>query len=204
MTRLFTLLLVLTSATPALADEVFSAVPPETITPWYLPRGAFLGTFFFGGAVTPQVRVQWEWNVVQETRDAFVIVLEGGGGYAVARPTIELASGDPAKMTFFYQHTVMAGFAYRGQFANGFNVGVQGLTGPLWYGARFDNQPTEGWLTGMVEGRVQLGWRVGPLVLGVSGGLGTPYAKPLRRLSADYVTGVVLGVFADWRVGPNR
>jgi hypothetical protein len=205
MTRVFAVVLLLVTATPALGDEVFMPPPPESITPWYLPRGVFLGTFVFGGAVTPQVRVQWEWTVVQEQRDAFAIILEGGGGYALARPSIELNASENAQMTFFYQHMVMAGFAYRGEWANGLHIGVQGLTGPLWYGARFDNVlAKEGRLTGLVEGRAQVGLRLGPVVLGVSGGLGTPYQKPLRTFSADYVTGVVLGLFLDWRVAPRR
>ncbi len=203
MSRVLAFLLLLATSVPARAELVSTAAPTPP-TPWYLPRGVFLGTFIFNGAVTPELRVQWEWTLVQEPRDSFVAILEGGGGYAIARPSIALASQDQAQMTFFYQHMVTLGLAYRGEWANGLHVGAQAITGPFWYGARYDNLPTEGRLTGVVEGRFQIGKRLGPVVLGVSAGLGTPYAKPLRTFSVDYLAGFVGGVFLDWRIVPPK
>jgi hypothetical protein len=50
-----------------------------------------------------------------------------------------------------------------------------------------------------MEGRIQLGYRLGPVVLGVSGGYGEPFSYRRRSLSRQFVGGALFGFFADWR-----
>jgi hypothetical protein len=134
--------------------------------------------------------VQWQLTLFQDRRDALVFVLEGGGGYAV---------GLPDTVDAFYEHTVMVGGAYRNQSPSGFHWGFQVTGGPLWYGAHLRDLPDERSTVGLVEGRVHLGYQVGRVAFGVSGGYGEPFSHRRRRAASAYLGGLLVGLFADWR-----
>src|SRR5260370_35681870 len=57
----------------------------EFPTPAYLPRSAFVGTYV-NGAVTPQLRFQWELTLIQRRVPALVVVREVGGGAGSVLP----------------------------------------------------------------------------------------------------------------------
>jgi hypothetical protein len=166
------------------------AAHAQPSTPAWLPRGAFVGTYARAGAVTPQARVQWQWTLIQDRKDALVLVAEGGGGWAAALPDTVDA---------FYEHTLMVGGAYRNQSPSGFHWGFQVTGGPLWYGAHLREVPDERYTVGLVEGRVHLGYQVGRVALGVSGGYGEPFGHRRRSVASRHLGGLLVGVFADWR-----
>ncbi len=159
-------------------------------TPFWLPRGALLGTYVRAGAVTPQARLQWQFTLVRERTDGLVLLLEGGVGFAAARPE---------GMDAFYEHTLMIGGGYRNQQPSGLHWGFQVTGGPLWYGAHLSDLPDERYTAGLVEGRVHLGYQVGRVALGVSAGYGEPFNFRRRSVARQFLGGVLLGFFADWR-----
>lgn len=178
--------------------------PPDAKTeakaggvPWYVPRAAFAGVFY-NVTWTPQLRATWELTLIQARNDAFLVFFEAGGGYAVWMPSF-FGSGSDA-MTLFYQHTALAGVAYQALYKSGLSWGFQVGTGPVFYGARIENAPRENLITGWVEGRVQLGWRVGKLTYGLSGGYANLYNAPRRGVqSGTFVGGFLGGIYMDWR-----
>jgi hypothetical protein len=193
----------LAAAPAARAQDVGEEVgaPPRrhvSPTPWWLPRGASLGTYFAPDTLTPQLRLQWQWTVIQERVDAFVLVFEGGGGWAVAR-TQQAGLQDDATMRMLYQHPLLAGVAYRGTRPSGLHLGGHVLTGPLFYGARFDSLPAEDRVVGVLEARVQAGWKLGAAVYGLSLGYASAYGRPARSYAYPYIGGFTFGLFADWR-----
>jgi hypothetical protein len=167
-------------------------------TPFWLPRAAFLGTYLRRGAVTPQPRIQWQATFFEDRQDALVLLLEGGIGYAAVLPDTAVPGYD-IPMQSFYEHTVMMGLGYRNQSPEGFHWGFQVTGGPLWYGAHLTNVEDERYTAGLVEGRVQLGYTFGPVVLGVSGGYGEPFSYSKHSVARLFAGGVLLGLFADWR-----
>ncbi|MFL5346385.1 MAG: hypothetical protein ACJ8AT_16480 [Hyalangium sp.] len=167
-------------------------------TPFWLPRAAFLGTYLRGGAVTPQPRLQWQFTFFEDRQDALVFLLEGGIGYAVALPDTAIEGYDIPIHTF-YEHTVMTGFGYRNQDREGIHWGFQVTGGPLWYGAHLTNVDNEHYTVGLVEGRIQVGYTFGPVVLGVSGGYGEPFSYSKHSVARLFAGGALLGLFADWR-----
>jgi hypothetical protein len=167
-------------------------------TPAWLPRAAFLGTYVRGGAITPQARVQWEVAFFEKRKDALVLMLEGGGGWAARLPDTALQGFD-APVASFYAHTVMAGVGYRNQAPEGLHWGFQVTAGPVWYGAHFRDLPHEKESAGMMEGRIHVGYRVGTAVLGVAGGYGEPFSFRRRSISRQFLGGALFGFFADWR-----
>jgi hypothetical protein len=167
-------------------------------TPFWLPRGAFLGTYLRGGAVTPQPRLQWQFTFFEDRQDALTVLVEGGIGYAVVLPDTAVQGYDIPIHTF-YEHTLMTGFGYRNQSRDGFHWGFQVTGGPLWYGAHLTNVDNEHYLAGLVEGRVHIGYEFGPVVLGVSGGYGEPFSYSKHSVARLLAGGVLLGFFADWR-----
>jgi len=167
-------------------------------TPFWLPRGAFLGTYIRHGAITPQPRLQWEFTFFEDRKDSLVALVEGGIGYAVVRPDTALEGYDVPVYTF-YEHTAMVGLGYRNDSPDGLHWGFQVTGGPFWYGAHLGNLDNEHYTVGLVEGRIQIGHTVGPLVLGVSGGIGEPFSFSKHSVARFMAGGVLLGLFADWR-----
>jgi hypothetical protein len=181
-------------------SEAPAEPPAEAVfgSPAWLPRGAFLGTYIRNGAVTLQPRVQWQLTFFQDRKDALVLLLEGGVGYAAALPDTAVQGAD-VPVDAFHAHSLMVGAGYRNQSPSGLHWGFQVTSGPLWYGAHFRGLPDERHLAGLVEGRVHLGHRVGPLVLGGSVGYGEPFNFRRSSVARQYAGGLLLGLFADWR-----
>jgi len=166
-------------------------------TPPYLPRAAFVGTYI-KTAVTPQLRFQWEFTLLQRRVDALVLVLEGGGGYGLALPNNLGPSGTLA-MTRLYQLTALAGVGYRADEPGGWHWGVQVATGPLFYGSRFNDSSTEDSVWPMVEARAQIGLRAGLTVYGIAIGYALMYPGLNQTNTTPLLGGFMVGVFADRR-----
>lgn len=196
---LFCLLLVLGSASTALAQEAEAPKLHTSPTPAWLPRGAYLGTYTRGGAVVPQVRLQWQLTMFQDRRDALVFLVEGGLGRAVALPDIQIFGGPTVPFKSFYSHTAMAGAGYRNQNPSGWHWGFQVTTGPVWFGSRFEGFANEDHVGGLIEGRVHVGRQLDKVALGLSVGYGEAFGVGRRNLSRNYLGGMLLGFFADWR-----
>lgn len=167
-------------------------------TPVWLPRGALLGTYLRKGAVTPQVRLQWQFTLYQARKDALVLLAEGGLGYAVGFPDT-VVEGFDAPMDSLYENTLMVGGGYRNQSPGGVHWGFQVTAGPMWYGAHFRDLPDERYTVGLLEGRIHIGHQLGPLVLGASVGYGEPFNFKRRSIARQYTGGFLMGIFADWR-----
>jgi hypothetical protein len=196
----FLLLFLATAGPAAAAPELKPVAPPPEAqgVPWYVPRAAFGGTFY-NVTWTPQLRLAWEVAIIQSKNDAMLAFFEGGGGYAVWMPRIFGLNGQDA-MTFFYQHTAMLGLAYQARYSNGLCWGFQVGTGPVFYGARIENLPTENIVAGWVEGRAHVGWRFGKITYGISAGYANLYNPPRRtQQSGSFVAGPVGGFYMDWR-----
>jgi len=178
------------------APELPNRTPP--VVPLYLPQAVYVGAFLNDALLTPQVRLQWEWNLVRTHHDAFVFYAEGGGGYAISFPHNLGATGQDA-MQYFYEHTVEAGIAYRAVYENGFAWGFHVGTGPVFYGARIQNAPTENFLTGWVEGGAQIGLKAGPVVYGLALRYANLYDPPRHSTAGLYVGGFNLSLYAEWR-----
>jgi len=167
-------------------------------TPVWLPRGAYLGTFLRGGAVTPQVRLQWQATLFEQRKDGIVLLLEGGVGWAAALPDTAIKGFD-APIHSLYEHPVLFGVGYRNQDPEGFHWGFQVAGGPVWYGAHYRDLPVERESAGLMEGRIHLGYRVGQGVVGVSGGFAEPFSYKRRSVARQFLGGAQFGFFADWR-----
>jgi hypothetical protein len=168
-------------------------------TPAWLPRGVFLGTQLRGGAVTPNLRVQWELTFFQDRKDAWVLILEGGVGWAAALPDTALENFY-LPVTAYYEHTAQIGFGYRNHLPGGAHWGFQVTSGPTFYGAHFKTQPKDQRTAGTVQGRFQIGYEtLSNVGLGVAIGYSEPYGLKNRSFARELVGGVNLGFFADWR-----
>lgn len=195
---LFFLVFGLSTAAVAQPEEPSAAPRRSGGTPVWLPRGAFLGSYVRKGAVTPQARLQWQVTFFEKRKDALVLLLEGGGGWAARLPETALQGFD-APIASFYEHTLMLGVGYRNQAPEGLHWGFQVTAGPVWYGAHYRHLPHERQSAGLMEGRIHVGYRVGPAVLGVSGGYGEPFSFRRRSVSRQFLGGALFGFFADWR-----
>lgn len=189
-------LLTLGAGSAALAQDE-GPLRHQSPTSAWLPRGAFLGTYLRNGAVVPQARLQWQFTLFQDRKDALVFLLDGGLGFGASLPDSALEDADlPFKS--FYAHTVMAGGAYRNHRGPGWHWGFQVTAGPVWYGARYEGA-TEDRVGGLLEGRFHLGRQFRQWGAGVSVGYGEPFSVARRSVAKEYVGGVLLGLFADWR-----
>lgn len=191
------LLLALCASAPA-AAQLARREQRVSPTPAWLPRAVYLGTYVAGGAVTPQLRAQWELTLIQERIDAFVLLFEVGGGYALERPS-NAGPGGNLPLKQLYEHPALAGFGYRGSWPSGWHAGAHVLAGPMVYGAKYALLPPEQRTAGLVDGRLQLGHSVGPLVLGAALGYGEAFGVSRRSNALQYLGGVSFGLFADWR-----
>jgi hypothetical protein len=166
-------------------------------TPAYLPRAAFIGTYV-NTALTPQLRFQWELTLIQREKNALVVLLEGGGGYGLLLPS-SLGPGGSLSMTRLYQLTALAGVGFRADEADGWHWGGQLATGPLFYGARFNDRSTEDSVWPMLEARAQLGLRYGSTVYGIAVGYAFTYPGLTRSVTTPFLAGPMVGFFADRR-----
>ncbi len=169
----------------------------EFPTPPYLPRAAFVG-IYLRTAVTPQLRIQWELTLMQRRVHALVLVLEGGGGYGIALPK-NLDPTGTVSMTRLYQLTLLAGIGIRADEPSGWQWGGQIATGPLFYGARYNDASSKDAVWPMVEARAQIGLRFGSSVYGISVGYALPYPGQTETRTTPFLGGWMLGLFADRR-----
>ncbi|WP_164018748.1 hypothetical protein [Pyxidicoccus trucidator] len=186
----------LTSVAHAQPERPTEHVSP---TPAWLPRGLFLGTTIREGAVTPRVKVQWQFTFYQERKDAFALLLEGGLGWAVGFP-------DPrpdmphTSLGSFYEHSAQVGIGYRNHLPNDVHWGFQVTGGPVFYGAHFDGGlPADHRSAGIVEGRIHLGYQLGATAVGLAVGYSEPFGLKRRSLGRYFVGGPMVGLFVDWR-----
>ena len=171
---------------------------PEFSTPPWLPRSAQLGTFIRGGAVLPEARLQWQWVFFQGRSDVLAVLLEPGAAIAAVKPATVVEDED-VPMTSLQLYSLVAGVGYRSRLESGLEWGFQLGTGPAWSRARFRGRNEESALVGLLEGRLQLGYRLGPSSLGVTVGYGDPYNYRRSSLARPYVGGLQLGLYGDWR-----
>ena len=174
--------------------------PPESPTPAWLPRSAFLGTFIRNGAIVPEARVQWQILFFQGRSDVLALIIEPTAAAALVRPDT-VVEGDNVPLTSLQFYSLQVGVGYRSRRPSGLEWGFQLGTGPAWYGARFrgGGKDRESYFVGLLDGRAQLGYRFGSLSLGVAVGYGDPYNYRRTSLARPYVGGPQVGLYADWR-----
>ncbi|MFB1478795.1 hypothetical protein [Corallococcus sp. RDP092CA] len=195
------LALVSTSARAQLSRDATDLRGHVSPTPAWLPRGVFLGAQFNNGAIIPNLHLQWELTLFQDRKDAWIAILDGGVGWAASLPDTALSRVNlDLPVTSYYEHTLQAGFGYRNHLPGKIHWGFQVTAGPTFYGAHFTTQPPDRRVAGTVQGRFQLGYQL-PRDVGV--GVAVNYAEPFglknRSLARDFVGGVNVGFFADWR-----
>ncbi|ATB34347.1 hypothetical protein [Melittangium boletus] len=174
-------------------------VPPQSPTPAWLPRGAFLGTSLRRGAVVPEARLQWQLPFFHHFEDTLSLLIEPTAAVAASRPaTLLSGDGSLAALQFY---SLMVGVGYTSQQPTGVQWGFQLGTGPMWYRARFtgSTKAQESYVVGHLDGRARIGYRFGPIGLGVAVGYGDPYNYKRASLARPYIGGLQLGVYADWR-----
>ena len=188
---------------PAFAQRI--AEKPPALVPAYLPREVAFLTFFQNGNVTPQLRIAWHIPVVQQRIDSLNIIVEGGGGWAVGKRSVTNENADPP-VTELHQWQILAGIAYEGDWAQGWHVGGRITAGVSIFGANYVNPIAgdppihEGTSTaGTVEGRLEGGYRVGRVVIGLTIGVTQPWNKDPRLYSPNDIGGFSGGIFFNWR-----
>jgi len=188
---------------PVFAQRV--AEKPPSLVPAYLPREIAILTFFQNGNITPQLRIAWHIPVVQQRIDSLNIIIEGGGGWAVSKRSATNENQDPP-LTELHQWQVLAGISYEGDWAQGWHVGGRVTAGVSIFGANYQN-PIPGGVpihedtstAGTVEGRLEGGYRVGRVVIGVTVGVTQPWNKDPRLYSPNDIGGFSAGLFFNWR-----
>ena len=194
---LFTLCL-----SPAARAQRPAPPPPESSSPAWLPRGAMVGTSIRGGAVAPQVRLNWQVPFYRGRRDSLSLLIEPMAAYTVAFPsTLDEDDDVPGTLDSLRFYSLLAGVAYRSRRGAGFEWGFQIGTGPAWYSARFSgaSKDKESYFVGLLDGRAQIGYNFGRISAGVAVGYGDPYNYRRSSLARPYVGGLQLGFYADWR-----
>ena len=173
-------------------------------TPAWLPRAAFLGTSLEGGAIVPQVRLQWQLLFYEARRDSLGLFIEP----LAARPCSPLVprggpvrTVPPGTFTRLSLYSLVMSLGYTNRQESGLEWGFQVGTGPAWYEARFQgsSKAQESYWVGLLDGRLRLGYHPGPVSFGVSVGYSSPYNYKRSSLAHAYVGGLQLGLYADWR-----
>jgi hypothetical protein len=174
--------------------------PPESPTPAWLPRAAFLGTYLRNGAVVPEARVQWQLPFFRGRLDSLSLVIEPTAALAAAFPA-SLVENEDVRLTSLRLYSLMLGVGYVSRRESGLEWGFQFGTGPAWYSARFTggSKDRESYFIGLLGGRAQVGYRFGPISLGVAVGYSDPYNHKRTSLARGHVGGLQLGLYADWR-----
>jgi len=185
---------------PAYAQRV--AEKPPSLVPFWLPREVAFLTFFENGNITPELRIAWHIPVVQQRIDSLNIIVEGGGGWAAGKRSVENENGDPP-LTSLSQWHIHAGASYEGDWASGWHVGARVTAGVTLFTANYvlngvaRHEGTSS--AGTVEGRLEGGYRIGRVVLGLSLGVLQPWSRDPQLFSANDIGGVSGGIFANWR-----
>ncbi|RKH06145.1 hypothetical protein D7V97_23025, partial [Corallococcus sp. CA053C] len=114
--------------------------------------------------------------------------------------TTEVAGLYLVPVSSYYEHTAQVGFGYRNHLPGLAHWGFQVTSGPTFYGAHFANLlAPDRRIAGTVQGRVQVGYQLRDLGLGIALGYAEPFGLKKRSFARDFVGGVNLGFFADWR-----
>ena len=176
------------------------APPKDSSPPAWLPRGALLATSLREGAVTPEVRLQWQLPFFHRGQDMLGLLLEPTASFAAVRPT-SLTLDEKASLRSLQFYSLMVGVGYTKRAETGLEWGFQINTGPAWYQARFTGggRAQESYFVGMLDGRARIGYRFAPIGLGVTVGYGDPYNYRRTSLARPYIGGLQFGLYADWR-----
>ncbi|HET9156804.1 MAG TPA: hypothetical protein VFN91_09070 [Myxococcaceae bacterium] len=172
--------------------------------PAYLPREIALLTFFQNGNISPGFRIAWHIPVVQQRIDSLNIIIEGGGAWAVKKRDAINENADPV-LTHLHQWQALAGIAYEGDWAAGWHIGGRVTAGVSIFSGNYIDPNTGAPLhedtstAGTVEGRLEGGYRVGRVVIGVTIGVTQPWSKDARLYSPNDIGGFSGGLFFNWR-----
>jgi hypothetical protein len=163
-----------------------------------------VGTYFRRGVIAPEARVQWQVPFYRGHADSLSLLFEPMAALAVAFPDPNLPPGpndEVVPLTSLRLYGLMLGVGYHSRRESGVDWGFQIGTGPAWYSARFSagEKDRESFLVGLVDGRAHLGYRFGPLALGVAVGYSDPYNYRRSSLARGHVGGPQVGLYADWR-----
>ena len=199
----FVLLAAILIGLPAFAQRV--AEKPPALVPAYLPREVAFLTFFENQNISPGFRLAWHIPVVQQRIDSLNIIVEGGGGWAVGKRSVTNENADPP-VTELHQWQILAGIAYEGDWAQGWHVGGRITAGVSIFGGNYVNPIAGGppihedtSTAGTVEGRLEGGYRVGRVVIGLTIGVTQPWSKDPRLYSPNDIGGFSSGIFFNWR-----
>jgi hypothetical protein len=186
--------------TPALAQRV--AEKPPSLVPAYIPREVAFLTFFQQGNITPELRIAWHIPVVQQRIDSLNIIIDTGGGWAVGKRSTTNENFYPP-LTELHQWHFQGGVSYEGDWGSGWHIGARVTGGVTLFGANYigqDGPIKEGLSTaGTVEGRLEGGYRIGRVVLGINFGILQPWSKDPTLYSPNDIGGISAGIFANWR-----
>jgi hypothetical protein len=178
-----------------------TARPTETSAssspPWF-PRAASLSVSLREGAVLPEARVQWQLVFFRSRHDSLGLLIEPSAAFAAVKPASPLdSSGALASLQLY---SLLLGVGYTNRTESGLEWGFQVGSGPTWARARFTSTPAResAWMA-LLEGRARMGYRFGPVGLGVTVGYGDPYNYKRSSRSRPYIGGLQLGLYADWR-----
>jgi hypothetical protein len=186
---------------PALAQR--AAEKPPSLVPAWLPREVAILTFFQNGNVTPELRIAWHIPVVQQRIDSLNLIFEGGGGWAVGKRSVVNENFDPP-LTELHQWHIHGGIAYEGDWAQGWHVGARVTAGVTFFGGNYVDPITgpiheDTSTTGTVEGRLEGGYRLGRVVIGLNFGVLQPWSKNAQLHSPNDIGGFSGGIFFNWR-----
>jgi hypothetical protein len=206
--RLLPLLVFTLCVSPVASAQTPPTPPPESPTPAWLPRAAFLGTYIRGGVVAPQARVQWQVPFFRGRRDSLSLIVEPTAAIATSFPDPTASGGsgslqedeEVVPLTALRLYGLMLGVGYSNRRESGLEWGFQIGTGPAWYSARFSgaSKDRESYFGGLLDGRGQVGYRFGPLSVGVAVGYSDPYNYRRTALARGHLGGLKLGLYADW------
>lgn len=171
----------------------------STTPPWF-PRGASLSTSLREGAVLPEARVQWQLLFYRSFHDSLGLLIEPSAAFAARRPP-SLTGNSADALASLQVYSLLLSVGYTNRTESGLEWGFQVGSGPTWARARFASStaPRESSWVGLLEGRARLGYRVGPVGLGVMVGYGDPYNYKRSSRSRHYLGGLQVGMYADWR-----
>ena len=187
---------------PSFAQRV--AEKPPALVPAYLPREVAILTLFNNGNITPELRIAWHIPIVQQRIDSLNLIVEGGGGWAVGKRSVTNENQDPP-LTELHQWHILGGFAYEGDWRQGWHVGGRITGGVTIFGANYVDPITGAPIhedtstAGTVEARLEGGYRLGRVVLGVTFGVIQPWSKDPRLYSPNDIGGWSGGIFLNWR-----
>ncbi|HEX8825191.1 MAG TPA: hypothetical protein VF794_35060 [Archangium sp.] len=194
------LLFTLCLSSAALAETSSDSTGGQRSSPAWVPHGVMLGTFMRGGAVAPQIRLNWQVPFFRGRKDTLSVLVEPLAAYTASYPDT-VVEDDDVTMRALRLFSLVVGVGYRSRPEQGLEWGFQVGSGPAWYAARFarGSKERESYFVGLLDGRAQLGYNLGALSLGLTVGYGDIYNYRRTSLSRPYVGGLHLGLYLEWR-----